>query len=146
MIYRSVFPGDMFAELDRLQREFQQAFSTEPNIRGMMRGSFPAINIGNTPQSVEIYAFLPGMDPAAIDVNLERGVLTIAGERPDLLANRGEQSNLHINERFAGRFRKVLSLPDDLDPDAVDARYQDGVLRISIKRLQQVQPRRISIQ
>lgn len=146
MIYRSVFPGDMFAELDRLQREFQQAFSTEPNIRGMMRGGFPAINIGNTPQSVEIYAFLPGMDPAAIDVNLERGVLTIAGERPDLLANRGEQSNLHINERFAGRFRKVLSLSDDLDPDAVDARYQDGVLRISIKRLQQVQPRRISIQ
>lgn len=145
MIYRSMFPGDLFAELDRLQREFQQAFSTEPSIRGMMRGSFPAINIGNTPESVEIYAFLPGMAPAAIDVNLERNVLTIAGERPDLLANRGEQSTLHINERFAGRFRKVVSLSDDLDPETVDARYQDGVLHIHIKRQQQLQPRRIDV-
>lgn len=146
MIYRSMFPGELFADLDRLQRELQQAFSTEPSIRGMMRGSFPAMNVGSTPQSVEVYAFLPGVEPAAIDLNLERGVLTIAGERPDMLANGGEQSSLHIKERFAGRFRKVVSLSDDLDPDAVTARYKDGVLHISIKRQQQVQPRRISIQ
>lgn len=146
MIYRSMFPGDLFADLDRLQREMQQAFSAEPNIRGVARGSFPALNIGSTSQSVELYAFLPGIEPDAMDINLERGVLTIAGERQDLLAGRGEQSTLHVNERFAGRFRKVVSLPDDLDPDAISARYKDGVLHISIKRQQQVQPRRISIQ
>ena len=146
MFYRSMFPGDLFADLDRLQREMQQTFSPEPNIRGVARSGFPALNIGSTPQSVELYAFLPGIEPDAMDINLERGVLTVAGERKDLLAKRGEQSTLHVTERFAGRFRKVVSLPDDLDPEAISARYKDGVLHISIKRQQQVQPRRISIQ
>ena len=159
MLYRSVFPGDLFAEMDRIQQEMQQAFGMEPSIRGVGRGGFPALNVGSTPQSVELYAFLPGLDPNAIEVNLERGVLTVAGERPDLTAaggnaggntgggaGSGGKSTVHINERFAGRFRKVVSLPEDADPDGVSAQYQDGVLHISVKRKQQVQPRRISVQ
>ena len=163
MLYRSVFPGDLFAEMDRIQREMQQTFGMEPNIRGVGRGGFPALNVGSTPQSVELYAFLPGLDPGAIEVNLERGVLTVAGERPDLtatgsgagasgsgsgsgIAGNGGRATVHINERFAGRFRKVVSLPDDADPDGVSAQYRDGVLHISVKRRQQVQPRRISVQ
>jgi HSP20 family protein len=155
MLYKSVFPGDLFAEMDRIQREMQQSFGMEPNIRGVGRGGFPALNVGSTPQSVELYAFLPGLDPKAIEVNLERGVLTVAGERPDLTAaggntggsaGNGGKSTVHINERFAGRFRKVVSLPEDADPDGVSAQYRDGVLHISIKRRQQVQPRRISVQ
>lgn len=151
MLYRSVFPGDLFAEMDRIQQEMQQAFGMEPSIRGVGRGGFPALNVGSTPQSVELYAFLPGLDPNAIEVNLERGVLTVAGERPDLTAagggaGNGGKSTVHINERFAGRFRKVVSLPEDADPDGVSAQYQDGVLHISVKRKQQVQPRRITVQ
>jgi HSP20 family molecular chaperone IbpA len=69
------------AELDRLQREVQQSFDISPSIRGLGRGGFPALNVGGTPQSVEIYAFTPGLDPAKLEVNLDRGVLTIAGER-----------------------------------------------------------------
>lgn len=83
MMFRSVFPRDVFAEMDRLQRELQQAFEIEPNIRGIGRGGFPAINVGSTAQSVELYAFVPGLDPEKIEVNLERGVLTISGERAD---------------------------------------------------------------
>lgn len=148
MLYRSVFPGDLFAEMDRIQREMQQAFGVEPSIRGMGRGGFPALNVGSTPQSVELYAFAPGLEPSTIEVNLERGVLTVAGERPDLTAagNGGAKSTVHINERFSGRFRKVVSLPEDADPDGVSAQYRDGVLHISVKRKQQVQPRRISVQ
>lgn len=152
MLYRSVFPGDLFAEMDRIQREMQQAFGMEPSIRGVGRGGFPALNVGSTPQSVELYAFLPGLDPDAIEVNLERGVLTVAGERPDLTAAGGNaagnagKSTVHINERFAGRFRKVVSLPEDADPDGVSAQYRDGVLHISVRRRQQVQARRISVQ
>ncbi|WP_255210581.1 hypothetical protein [Methylogaea oryzae] len=59
-MYRSMFPRDIFAELDRLQREVQQAFEPEPNIRGFGRGGFPALNVGSTPQAVEVYAFVPG--------------------------------------------------------------------------------------
>ncbi|WP_194721076.1 Hsp20/alpha crystallin family protein [Noviherbaspirillum malthae] len=146
-MYRSMFPRDLFAEFDRLQREIQQAFDNVPNIRGAGAGSFPALNVGRTPQSLELYAFVPGMDPKSIEVNLERGVLTIAGERQADLPPREERSSVHINERFAGRFRRVVSLPDDdVNPDGVTAQYRDGVLQISIKRRTAPQARRINVQ
>jgi HSP20 family protein len=145
MLYRSMFPRDIFSEMDRLQREVQQIFDIEPSIRGIGRGGFPALNIGTTPQSVEMFAFMPGLDPASIEVNLERGVLTIAGERTDTLSSQEQKATVHINERFAGRFKRVASLPDDIDPDGVSARYVDGVLRISVKRREATQPRRISV-
>lgn len=147
MMYRSMFPRDIFAEFDRLQRELQQAFDTNPNIRGAGYGAFPALNIGGTPQSIELYAFAPGLDPNSIEVNLERGVLTISGERVAELPKEDEKVSVHINERFAGRFRRVVSLPDDdINPSGVSARYSDGVLHVSVKRREAPQPRRITIQ
>ena len=144
-MFRSLFPHDVFAEMDRLQREIQQALDLSPNIRGFGRGGFPALNIGGTPQTVEVYAFAPGLDPATLEIDLERGMLTIAGERKSQLPEAGAQSTLHINERFAGSFRRVISLPDDADPDAVTASFKDGVVHISIQRRAAAQPRRITI-
>jgi HSP20 family protein len=145
-MYRSLFSRDLFADLDRLQREMQQALDQSPAIRGYARGGYPALNIGGTPNSVEVYAFAPGLDPAAIDVNLDRGVLTLAGERKQDLPKTDEKSTLHANERFSGRFRRVVSLPDDIDPNAVSAKYADGVLHVSIQRRASAQPRRIEVQ
>jgi HSP20 family protein len=144
VIYRSLFPRDMFSELNRLQRMLAQDFDASPSIRGFGRGGFPALNIGGTPSSVEIYAFAPGLNPAKIEVNIDRGVLTIEGERDSSLPG-DEKSAVHINERFAGRFRRVVSLPDDVDPGAVEASYRDGVLRLSIRRRESAQPRRIEV-
>jgi HSP20 family protein len=145
-MYRSLFSRDLFAEVDRLQREMQQAFDTvSPTIRGFARG-YPALNVGNTPTSVEIYAFAPGLDPAKVDINLDRGVLTIEGERAASVPTDDGKSTTHINERFEGRFRRVISLPDDVDPTAVDASYRDGVLHVSVKRRESALPRRIEVQ
>jgi HSP20 family protein len=140
----SLFPRDLFAELDRLQRDLMQALDLSPSIRGFGRGGFPALNIGGTPQSVEIYAFAPGLDPATIEANIDRGVLTLEGERAAALPQ-DEKSTVHINERFAGRFRRVVSLPDDLDTDRVSATYRDGVLVLSIPRRESALPRRIQV-
>jgi len=145
LMYQSMFPRDVFDEVDRLQREIQQAFDMGPSIRGFGRGSFPALNVGSTAHSVEMYAFVPGLDPASIDVQLEHGVLTIAGERADQLASAEPQATVQINERFAGRFRRVVSLPDDIDPDGVSAHYRDGVLHVSVKRRTASEARRISV-
>jgi HSP20 family protein len=93
---------------------------------------------------VEIYAFAPGVDPASLEVHVEKGVLTVAGERK--LDPVPEKATTHIDERFAGPFRRVVTLPDDVDANAVDAKYRDGVLHISIARREAVQPRRIAIQ
>lgn len=145
-MYRSLFPRDLFAELDRLQRDMQQVFDQSPAIRGFGRGGYPALNVGGTPTSVEVYAFAPGLDPKAIEVDIDRGVLTIAGERAASLPKVDDKTTVHASERFAGRFRRVVSLPDDIDANTVSAKYSDGVLQISIQRRASAQPRRIEVQ
>lgn len=144
-MYRSFHPYDVFSELERLQGEMQQSLNASPSIRGLARGGFPAMNVGSTPESVEIYAFTPGVDPASIEVTLENGVLTIEGERKDALHANDDKATVHIGERFSGRFRRVVSLPDDVDPNAVQAQCSDGVLHITIQRREAAQPRRISV-
>jgi HSP20 family protein len=144
-MYRSLFPRDVFAELDRLQHDMRQAFDLSPTIRGFARGGFPALNIGSTPQAIHIYAFAPGIDPKTLEVQLDRGLLTIAGERKSALPE-GDGATVHINERFAGGFRRVLTLPEDADANAVDAKYADGVVHITVGRQAAAQPRRITVQ
>lgn len=146
MLYRSLFGDDLFAQMDRLQRQMQQAFDlTAPSIRGLA-GGFPAINVGHTPNSTEIYAFVPGIDPAQIDVTVDRGVMLISGQRDSAVGRSDAKRTLHSNERFDGRFRRVISLPEDSDPSSVQASCRDGVLHISIKRRESEQPRRIDVQ
>ena len=145
-MYRSLDPRDLFAEMDRLQRDVQQAFDLSPTIRGFARNGFPALNVGGTPQTHEIFAFAPGVDPDTLEVHLERGVLTIAGERKPRLPQAEEKASVHINERFAGRFRRVVTLPDDADPASVQAKLRDGVLQVTVQRRASSQPRRIDIQ
>src|SRR5690349_23128306 len=96
-MYRSLFPRDMFAEMDRLQREMQQAYDLSPTIRGFGRNGFPALNVGGTPKTLEIYAFAPGVDPASLEIHLERGVLTVAGERKTPLTEADNKAVVHIN-------------------------------------------------
>lgn len=143
---RSMFPMDIFDELDRLQRNVLQAFDLGSSIRGIGRGGFPALNVGDTEDSVELYAFAPGLDPNSIEVNLERGALSITGERAADLPGDGDGSTVHLNERFAGRFRRVVSLPEDVDPSKVSAEYREGVLHISVQRQESAKPRRIQLQ
>lgn len=149
-MYRTLFPRDVFAELDRLQRDLTSVFEGSPSIRGIGRGGYPALNVGSTDSALEVYAFAPGLDPATIDVNLDRGVLTIDGERkaglpPQAEAGSDSKRTVHLQERFTGRFRRVVSLPDDIDPNAVTADYKDGVLRVSVQRRAAAQPRRIAV-
>lgn len=133
-MYRSLFTRDLFAELDHLQRGFN-------------RSHFPALNVGSTAEGVEIFAFTPGVDPASIDVQFDRGVLSISGERKTAAPadNAEPRATLHLSERFGGRFRRVVNLPEDIDPASVNAAFRDGVLRISAQRKPAAQPRRIEI-
>ncbi len=145
-MYPGLFSRDLYAELDRLQREMLGTFdSVTPSIRGFAQG-YPALNVGNTPSSVEIYAFAPGIDPEKIQLDLDRRVLTIAGERSVAPSGQDDRTTAHINERFRGRFRRVVSLPEDIDPDGVEADYRDGVLHVSVKRREATAPRRIAVQ
>ena len=142
----SFLSRDVFSDLERLHRELQQTFEGGPSIRGVGRGGFPAVNVGSTPQSIELYVYAAGLDPSGIEVNLERGTLTVSGERAASLPANGDKAVVHINERFAGRFRRAVSLPDDIDPEGITADYRDGVLHVSVKRRAEALPRRITVQ
>ena len=150
MLYPSLqrFPGDPFADFDELQRQMERLFSPRgsSSIRAVQRGTFPAVNIGVTPDAVEIYAFAPGIDQKSLDVSVDKGLLTIAGQRKGSLRDdRKEKLNVYSRERAEGEFRRVVSLPDDADPDRVNATYRNGILHISIQKREASRPRRIEV-
>ncbi len=143
------FPGDLFADFDELQRQMEQLFSPRglSSIRAVQRGSFPAVNIGVTPDAVEIYAFAPGIDPKSLDVSVDKGLLTISGERKGSPTEHKGKDKLTVyaRERAQGQFRRVMSLPEDADAERVDATYRNGVVHIRIQKREASRPRRIEI-
>lgn len=142
------FPTDIFSEFDRMQREMDQALASlgmPASIRAVARGAFPAINIGTSPTSFEVYAFVPGIDPSSLDVSVDRGVLTIAGERVTGLPNTRGKVNVYADERFSGSFKRAVNLPEDADATRIEARYRDGVLRVSVPKSEAAQPKRIEV-
>jgi len=139
-------PGDLFAEFDALQRQMDRLLgprASNSSIRAVERGSFPAVNVGTTPDAIEIYAFAPGIDPARLDVSVDKGLLTLAGERRAAEAE-GSRAR-YARERFDGSFRRVVALPEDADPDRVEAQYRDGIVRIRIHKREASRPRRIEV-
>jgi len=141
------FAGDLFPELTRLQQHLEQVFQAAgpTSIRPFERGGFPAVNVGSSPDSVEVLAFAPGVDPKALQITVDKGLLVIAGERSSDVANPGTKDIVCAHERFSGPFRRVISLPDDADPMKVDATFRDGVLRISVAKRESSKPRQIAI-
>lgn len=141
------FPGDMFADFEALQRQVEQLLGNRwpSSIRAAERGAFPAINMGVTPEAVEIYAFAPGIDVSKLEVNVDRGVLTIAGERATDLPEGSDKVSVYADERFSGPFRRAISLPEDADASRIDARFRDGILRISVPKHESAKPRRIEV-
>src|SRR4051812_1877383 len=75
------FPSDFFAEFDALTRQLDHAIGRSSSIRSTGRGAFPAINMGSNADAVEVYAFAPGIDASKLEVTVDKGLLTIAGER-----------------------------------------------------------------
>ena len=143
------YPNSLFGQFDRLRRELDDVFGVSDlpsSIRSVRPGTLPAINVGRTPTSVEVYAFAPGLDASKIDVSLDRGVLRIAGERVSDIPTDQPEVQVYARERGVGSFTRAISLPDDVDPAQVNASYRDGVLQISIARRESAQPKRITVQ
>lgn len=151
--------GDLFSEINRLQQNLDQLFrpSGATSLRAMPRYTFPVINVGTTPEAIEVLALAPGVAPEAMQVTVDKGVLVISGERKSQLPDeetsassaagtQAEQSfSVYTQERFDGSFRRVISLPDDIDASKVEAKYRDGLLRVRIGRQEASRPRRIEV-
>jgi HSP20 family protein len=142
-------PQSLFDQLEAIQRLLSRSSGAEGapgGIRSVAYGAFPEINVGRTPTSVEVFVFAPAIDTASLDVTIERNVLKISGVRTSAIPKRDDQVRLYANERPEGRFSRAVSLPDDVDPHKVEAKYRDGILRISIALHATAQPQRIAVQ
>lgn len=141
--------GSWFADVDQLQEHLDQLFGgrdSASSIRAVNRaGAFPALNVGQHAEALEIHAFAPGVDPKSIDVSVEKGLLAISGERAVVSTKQAEDRNVYASERFAGRFRRVISLPEDADPTRVEASYRNGVLKIVVPKRESSKPRQIQV-
>jgi HSP20 family protein len=139
--------ADIFSELNRLQSVLDQVFrpAERSSIRALTGASFPVINVGTTPDTIEVMALAPGLDPASLQLSIDRGLLVISGERKSEVPESGDGIAVYAHERFAGNFRRVVSLPDEADPAKVDAAYRDGILRITVAKRESSKPRHIEV-
>jgi HSP20 family protein len=137
--------GSVFDQFRRLQEEMDELFgqwSAPVGIRSLPRGSFPAVNVGASPDKLEVYLFVPGVDPKQLEISIQQNLLTVSGERK---ISQKDDKATYRQERFSGEFRRAITLPEDVAADGVDARYRDGVLQISIPRREQARPRQIQV-
>jgi HSP20 family protein len=129
---------DPFRELDRLS---QQVFG---NIAGTWSRPTPMPLDAYRSGDEFVVAFdLPGVDPGAIDLDVERNVLTVKAERRPNVT--GDSVEFQVNERPLGVFSRQLFLGDALDTDRINAGYEAGVLTLRIPIAEKAKPRKITI-
>ncbi|WP_028915978.1 Hsp20/alpha crystallin family protein [Pseudoxanthomonas sp. J35] len=133
-----------------LQEEFRQVFErligdagTDPSDVVTSQWA-PRVDIREEAERFVIFADIPGVDPKDIEVQMDKGILSIKGERADESATEGE--GWSRRERAWGAFHRRFALPDSADPDGITATGRNGVLRIDIPKRPQATPRRIQVQ
>ena len=141
----TTFPGDALADFERHLERILGPSHWPSSIRAVARGAFPAINMGVTNEAVEIYALAPGLDPSQIVLSVDKGILTISGERQAQRPEASDKATVYAAERFAGPFKRVISLPEDVDTAQVDASYRNGVLKVLVPKQEARKPRRVEI-
>ena len=103
----------------------------------------PAVDIEEYADKFVLYADVPGVDLNSVEVTLEKGVLTLSGNREKAAEAAGVEARRI--ERANGRFFRRFSLPDTVDGESVTAKGSNGVLEISIPKRPAVQPRKITV-
>ena len=109
----------------------------------------PGVDVLEYADRFELLVDLPGVDPQAVEVTLDNGVLTLSGERRQEHAARSSDTENTLQqerrERLHGRFYRRFILPDTADAENVSATGRNGVLEISIRKHPKAQPKRIAV-
>ncbi len=131
----------------RLAREEMESLWSqmigEP-IGNVFRGRMlPALDLSETPATIEVRVDLPGIKPEEIDIQLKNGVLKISGERAEEKEVRDK--TFHREERHYGCFSRSISLPASVKEEKVDAQYHDGVLTVTLRKTEEAKSRKIEV-
>ena len=126
---------------DRLNKVFEKALPA--TAQKDMGNWVPAIDVYETESSIEIEMEAPGIDEKDLNVKLEDNTLTISGERN--YEKKEEKYNYYRMERSYGSFKRSFLLPDNVDKDAIKAKYENGILKLSLPKKMKSKPKEISI-
>jgi HSP20 family protein len=133
------------ADVRRLNNVLDQAFSNWPFTNGSQNfasGWVPATDIVEQSGDIRIALELPGLKPEDVKITLENFVLTIKGEKKQ---EKEENGKVYRYERSYGSFERSFTLPNTVDADKVGAKFDNGVLTVSVPKAEQAKPREIQV-
>lgn len=146
------FAWDPFREMDMLHREIDRLFnqsswrsplSRVSFLPGLSARAYPLLRLDDQPNEILVEALAPGIDPDSLRVSVVNQQLRIEGSKPAPQGVEGEA--YHRNERSAGTFVRILSLPATVDADKITADYKNGVLKIMMPKSEHAKPRQITV-
>ena len=132
-----------WALVSRLQKDIDRLFSAPQTTAADSGAWLPPVDIHEEAEKFVLNVDLPGVDPKAVEITSEQGVLTIRGQR---VAAREAREGYRRVERITGEFQRRFSLPDSADTQNIKAKAVNGVLEVAIPKLAQVQPHRITVE
>lgn len=122
---------DMRRDIDDMfNRRFADDETGQSNAAGGTRNFLPVLDIDRVDDQYVLSVEVPGIDPADIEIDIEDGILTIAGEKSE----EREAEDGSRRERSYGRFRRSIQLADDVDQDKIEASSEHGVLMITLPK------------
>ena len=133
-----------FQEIARMQRQMDRLLGDLAGGTSGVDGSgvFPALNITQDSENFYAHAELPGIKPEDLDISVVGSTLTLSGERK---ADGAGNVSYHRRERMPGRFRKAITLPHDVNAEAVRAEFVNGVLKLVLPKAEHAKPRKITV-
>lgn len=138
----------LFEPLGWLRGEFDRIFDDlsgrgfEPSL-WQGRSRLPALEMEETDQGYRLNAELPGMTADDIEIDVSDGVLCISGEKKE--QHEEKDKGFMFSERSYGRFERRIQLPPSADEDKIDAKFENGVLRIAIGKNEKAGRKKIEI-
>ena len=136
------FPGLLEFET-RWPKWMTEMVGPEMGMFGRDGKFLPEANIAETDKAVEVTVELPGMKPEEVKVELRDGALWITGEKKEEKEEKGK--TFHRIERRAGAFRRGFTLPTEVEEGKVEAKFEGGVLHITLPKAEKVAPKRIEV-
>jgi len=130
--------------VNRLQKDIDRLFGAPQTTATESGAWLPPVDIHEEESQFVLSVDLPGVDPKAVGITSDKGVLTIRGQRED--TRREAREGYRRVERINGEFQRRFSLPESADVQSIQAKSSNGVLEVTIPKLAQVQPHRITVQ